>query len=55
MAKLCAHREKDLNFVDALVTAGLVDPAVIAVRLGTVPDKHSAATTRACEWGAARS
>jgi hypothetical protein len=38
VAKLCVHREKDLNFVDALVTARLVDPAVIAVRLGTVPD-----------------
>ena len=31
--KLCALREKDQNFVDTLITAGLVDPRVIAARL----------------------
>ena len=50
MAKLCAHREKDLNFVAALLAAGLVDPAVIAQRLPTVPNKHHAATQRALSW-----
>jgi uncharacterized nucleotidyltransferase DUF6036 len=33
VAKLCAFREKDRNFVAALVSAGLVDAAVIASRL----------------------
>lgn len=50
VSKLCAHREKDLNFVAALLAAGLVDPAVIAQRLPTVPDKHHAATQRALSW-----
>ena len=30
VAKLCALREKDQNFVDALITTHLVDPRVIA-------------------------
>lgn len=33
VAKLCAHREKDLNFVAALLDAGLVDDDVIWSRL----------------------
>jgi hypothetical protein len=40
VAKLCALREKDQNFVDALITADLVDPQVIATRLVTVPDRY---------------
>jgi hypothetical protein len=39
VAKLCAFREKDRNFVDALITDGLVDPALIASRLQTVPER----------------
>jgi len=55
VAKLCAHREKDLNFVAAVITASLVDAAVIAGRLGTVPEKDSGAIKRALAWIAARS
>lgn len=39
VAKLCALREKDQNFVDALIAADLVDPQVIATRLVTVPER----------------
>lgn len=41
VAKLCAFREKDRNFVDALIADGLVDPALIAARIVTVPDRYS--------------
>jgi len=37
VAKLCAFREKDRNFVDALISDGLVDVRVIADRITTVP------------------
>ena len=40
VAKLCAHREKDLNFVRALHTAELVDATVMAQRLGQVEARH---------------
>jgi hypothetical protein len=50
VAKLCAHREKDLSFVGALLTAGLVDPTIIAARLRAVPDGHAVASSRAIEW-----
>jgi hypothetical protein len=36
VAKLCAHRSKDLNFVGALLRARLVSAATIRVRLGTL-------------------
>jgi len=52
VAKLCAFREKDRNFVAALVSAGLVDAAVIASRLPTVPDRYS--VERALGWLASR-
>jgi hypothetical protein len=48
VAKLCAFREKDQNFVAALISAGLVDPAVIASRLPTVPERYS--VERALGW-----
>jgi hypothetical protein len=54
VAKLCALREKDQNFVDALITAGLVDSQVIATRLGTVPERHARAAERAVSWLAHR-
>jgi hypothetical protein len=41
MRRVCAFREKDQNFVAALVRAGLVDGAVIASRLPTVPERYS--------------
>jgi len=50
VAKLCAHREKDLNFVAALINAGLVDPVEIARRLPTVEDRNRPATDRARIW-----
>jgi hypothetical protein len=52
--ELYALREKDQNFVAALLDAGLVDAEVIAKRLGIVPNKHLPATKRALGWLAAR-
>ena len=43
VAKLCALRERDQNFVVALLDAGLVDAEVIGSRLVTVPERHLAA------------
>jgi len=54
VAKLCAFREKDLNFVAALLDAGLVDPDVISARLVTVPSEHRPAAERGLAWLAAR-
>lgn len=54
VAKLCALREKDQNFVDALITAALVDPHVITARLATLPEPHRAAAERAAHWLAHR-
>lgn len=54
VAKLCALREKDQNFVDALITGGLVDTQVIATRLATVPERHGRAAERAVTWLAHR-
>ncbi len=48
VAKLCALREKDRNFVSALIDADLVDPDLIAQRLATVPQ-----TPRRCCRGCA--
>jgi hypothetical protein len=48
--KLCAFREKDQNFVGALIAAQLVDPAVIAARLTTVPRRYRTAAQRATRW-----
>ncbi|MFD4434156.1 DUF6036 family nucleotidyltransferase [Nocardia sp. NPDC058497] len=50
VAKLCALREKDQNFVNALLRAGLVDPRVIAERLPTVPDRYRPGAERALGW-----
>ena len=50
VAKLCALRKKDQNFVAALLKAGLVDAGVVAGRLATVPALHQVATERALEW-----
>jgi hypothetical protein len=52
--KLCAFREKDQNFVDALITSSLVDPHVIAGRLATVPERFRQASARAAGWLAHR-
>ncbi len=50
VAKLCARREKDRNFVASLVRAGLVDPEIILARLLTVQERHRAAADRAANW-----
>ncbi|VXB52389.1 DUF6036 family nucleotidyltransferase [Aeromicrobium sp. 9AM] len=50
VAKLCALREKDQNFVAALLRAGLVDAGAVRERLATVPPQHKLATERALEW-----
>ncbi len=38
VAKLVAHREKDLTFAAALITAGLVDAATLHDRIDVLPD-----------------
>lgn len=50
VSKLCAYREKDLNFVRALLQAGLVSADVLLARLATVPTDRSAAVERATAW-----
>lgn len=50
VAKLCALREKDRNFVIALLGVGLVDPEIILARLLAVEDRHRAAAHRAATW-----
>jgi uncharacterized nucleotidyltransferase DUF6036 len=55
VAKLCALREKDQNFVAALLDAGLVNRDIISDRLHTIPDRFAANVERAVEWLSARS
>jgi hypothetical protein len=50
VAKLCALREKDQNFVGALLQAGLVDPDLIAARLHQVPERFRPNVQRAFGW-----
>lgn len=50
VAKLCALREKDRNFVGALLDSGLVDAADIVKLLTDVPEPHSASAERARVW-----
>jgi len=50
VAKLCAYREKDLNFVGALLGNGLVDSELIVERLSDVPEAHFSASQRALDW-----
>jgi len=50
VAKLCAFREKDQNFVSELLRAGLVDSGVIAMRLATVPELYRPNAEHAAEW-----
>jgi len=54
VAKLCALREKDRNFVAALLDARLIDADVLVQRLATVPEQHRAAAERAAAWLASR-
>ena len=50
VAKLCAFREKDRNFVAALLGAGLVDSDVIAARLGILPERYRTNAESATSW-----
>lgn len=50
VAKLCAGREKDLNFVAALVREELVDRRIIERRLSLVDHAYEAAAGRARVW-----
>ncbi len=50
VAKLCALREKDRNFVAALLDAWMVDPTVIRERLANVTDPHRESAERALAW-----
>ena len=50
VAKLCALREKDRNFVGALLNAGLVDAWVIAARLRKLESGHEGQAERALVW-----
>jgi hypothetical protein len=49
-AKLCAFREKDRDFVSALLRASLVDPGVIAARLTTVAERFRPGAVVAAGW-----
>jgi len=55
VAKLCAFREKDRNFVGALLDAGLVDAGTIAARLDLVPARWEPKTKLARTWLDSRS
>ena len=50
VAKLCALREKDRNFVAARLDANLVDADVITKRLSEVPPKHRGSAEHALAW-----
>lgn len=50
VAKICAYREKDREFVRDLVAAGLVDREVITVRLGALPASQRVAAENAARW-----
>lgn len=50
VAKLCAFREKDQNFVAALLDANLVDADVMSTRLHTVPAGREPQVSQALAW-----
>jgi hypothetical protein len=50
VAKLCAFREKDRNFVAALLEAGLVDAGLILERLLSVEERRRPDADRAVAW-----
>lgn len=50
VAKLCAFRAKDRNFVAALLKAGLIDAGVILKRFPTVEQEHLPDSERAAVW-----
>jgi hypothetical protein len=50
VAKLCAFREKDQNFVSALFGSKLIDRKTVLTRLATVDQRHREAAERADSW-----
>lgn len=50
VAKLCAFRDKDRDFVRVLIRADLVARHVIAERLFTVSPRYSSAASQAANW-----
>jgi len=50
VAKPCALREKDRNFVAALLRVGMVDVRIILARLATMDARHRAAADRGAAW-----
>ncbi len=54
VAKLCAFREKDRNFVGALLDAGLVDAGELGHRITRLPVGFSEAAAQASAWVAER-
>ena len=50
VSKLCAFREKDRNFVAALLDAKIVDVTVLSSRLDDLPVEHAAAVELARSW-----
>jgi hypothetical protein len=50
VAKLCAFREKDQNFVAALLEVGLVEAELITTRLATVPERYRRNAEHAADW-----
>ena len=50
VAKLCAFRLKDTDFVGALLDAAMVDPEVIAERIVTVPPRYQDRTENSLTW-----
>lgn len=50
VAKLCAFREKDRNFVTALIHANLVEVQTILARLSTVEAQYRQSAERAVAW-----
>lgn len=53
VAKLCAFREKDRDFVGALIRAELVGRPLNAERLSTVSERYGTVADQALEWLAA--
>ena len=50
VAKLCAFREKDQNFVAALVRSALVDRKTILTRLSAVDERYGPTAEMAASW-----
>jgi hypothetical protein len=50
VAKLCAFREKDQNFVAALMRSALVDRETILTRLTALDERYRPAADLASSW-----